>query len=604
MRPSLFRLLLRATLLLAAAFVSVNSAHAYLLEGASWPSRPIPMQLQLDATKPAGVTLPLSDGSTSWNAMVAAMVLDWNANLDRAKFTTTSSTSTAAAFNDGTNNVLFATSVYGQDFGDRVLAITQFAGHPTRQEEADVLVNKNAFVWNSYRGALRSNGVVDLRRVLLHEFGHVLGLDHPDQDTPPQAVAAIMNSVVSNTETLQFDDINGVKFLYAAAVAKPTLTSQPSNQTVTVTSPASFAVSVDGKPTVTSDTFHGYTWYFSATGTTDFEPLFTVHDSTKLDFPIAQITDAGRYYFSATTPDDTVNSNTVSLTVNPITLSTTTQLANVATRGVAGAGANSMIVGFVVSGTKPKKILLRAIGPTLANFQVPGTLSDPILTLKNSNTTDVASNDNWEQNTTATAAEIRAASTRVGAFALATGSKDAVILVTLPPGGYTALVSSPSSVPGVVLLEAYDADDPLDPAIKLSNLSTRGSVGTGSNIIIAGFVVNGPGPKTYLIRAIGPTLIDPPFSLPGALVDPYLRLYQGSNLLRENDDWDSPSATQPALRAAAVKVGAFPLREKRNNSGLDSVMLLTLQPGSYSAQMSGLDGLTGIGLIEVYEVPN
>ncbi len=602
---------LRLTLLIAATTCAAGSARAYVTSVNAWPSGTIPMTLQLDATKPDGVALPLNDGSTSWNAMVVAMIADWNANLSRTKFTTTQSTSTATVFESDTppydtpiNNVIFTDTAYDDSFGSRTLAVTFSSAVPGRKTEADVLVNRSGFNWNSYRGALRSSGVIDLRRVLLHEFGHVLGLNHPDQATPLQSVTAVMNSVVSNTETLQLDDTNGAKFLYSTPFAKSTITSQPASQTVSVTGNAGFAVTVDGRTTVTSDVFHGYGWYFAPPGSSRFEPISASYDSTKLNFTFAQATEAGRYYFSAITPDDTINSDTVTLTVNPLTLSTTTQLANVATRGVAGAGANSMIVGFVITGNKSKKILLRAIGPTLGSFNVPGTLADPILTLKNSSATDVAANNDWEQNTTATAAEIRATSTRVGAFSLAAGSKDAVILTTLPPGGYTALVSSPNGASGVALLEAYDADDPLDPAIKLANLSTRGSVGTGANIIIAGFVVSGPGPKTYLIRAIGPTLLDAPFNLAGSLIDPYLKLYQGSTLLRENDDWDSPATAQPALRAAAIKVGAFPLREKRQSSGLDSVMLVTLPPGSYSAQMSGFENLTGIGLIEVYEVPN
>jgi hypothetical protein len=594
-----------ATFVVGLAVFSVP-AKAFSLDGNSWASGTIPMTLQLDATAP-DVTLPLSDGSVSWNAMVATILTDWNANLSRTKFTSTTSTAKTSAFGDTTNSVLFDTLVDGDVFPFGVLAITLSSSSPVRKDRSDVVVNKTAFTWNSYRGALRTTGVIDLRRVLLHEFGHVLGLDHPDQAKPAQSVTAIMNSVVSNTETLQLDDANGAKFLYAAAAAKPIITTQPSDRTVTATGSASFSVTVDGQTAVTNDALHGYSWYFAPANSTSFTEISPIQSSTKLDLPLVQSSDAGRYLFTAITADNTVTSNAVTLTVTPATLSTTTQLANVATRGVAGSGAKSMIVGFVINGNKPKKILLRAIGPTLANFQVPGVLADPILSLKNSSAADVASNNDWEQPTTpsSTAADIRATSARVGAFALAAGSKDAVILTTLNPGLYTALVSSPTGASGVVLLEAYDADDPLDPAIKLSNLSTRGFVGTGGDIIIAGFVVSGPGPKTYLIRAVGPTLLDAPFKLSGALIDPYLRLYRGDGtLLRENDDWDAPASLQNAIRVAATKVGAFPLREIRNNSGLDAVMLLTLPPGSYSAQMSGFEDVTGIGLIEVYEVPN
>jgi hypothetical protein len=117
-------------------------------------------------------------------------------------------------------------------------------------------------------------------------------------------------------------------------------------------------------------------------------------------------------------------------------------------------------------------------------------------------------------------------------------------------------------------------------------------------VLIAGLVVAGPGPRTYLIRAVGPTLANSPFSVTGVLTDPFLQIFQGETLLRENDDWDSPSSAQPALREAATKVGAFPLQVRR-----DSAMIVTLQPGSYTAKVTGFQGATGVSLVEIYEVP-
>lgn len=575
--------------------------------GSVWPSGTIPLALQLDATRPASPAFPLLDGSAFWNAVASAALADWNAVVTRTKFTGATSAATTATLGNRVNNLLFSSTIYGDAFDSRTLAITTSRGDSSivsyRTTESDVIVN-TAHTWNSYRGPLRSQ--VDLRRVLIHELGHVLGLNHPDQADPAQSVASIMNSSVSSVDALQADDLAGAAALYNVPIAKPVITTQPQSAAVNVASPTAFTVAVDGAPIPASNPLRAYKWFFSPAGSSEFEELFTLRDSTRLDFSLAQLGDAGRYYFSSLTPDDTVNSDIVTLTVNPITVSPTTQLANVATRGVAGTGANAMIVGFVITGTKSKQVLLRAVGPGLAGFGVPGTLADPILTLKNSAGTTVTTNDNWEHQTEISASTVSANAARVGGFALTAGSKDSVILATLPPGGYTALVSSPDGSTGVVLLEAYDADAPLDPTLKLVNLSTRGYVGTGGDIIIAGFVVSGPGPKTFLIRAIGPTLLNSPFGLTGAVVDPYLKIYRGATLLRENDDWDSPAAAQPALRAAALQVGAFALRETRGTSpstGLDAVMLITLPPGGYTAQMSGLDGLTGIGLVEVYEIP-
>jgi hypothetical protein len=106
-----------------------------------------------------------------------------------------------------------------------------------------------------------------------------------------------------------------------------------------------------------------------------------------------------------------------------------------------------------------------------------------------------------------------------------------------------------------------------------------------------------------LIRAVGITLARAPFNISDALRDPFLQIFQGDKLLRENDDWDSPASAMSALRDAARQVGGFALQETRTNSGLDSAMLITLQPGSYTAKVSGFEGGTGVALVEIYEMP-
>jgi hypothetical protein len=195
---------------------------------------------------------------------------------------------------------------------------------------------------------------------------------------------------------------------------------------------------------------------------------------------------------------------------------------------------------------------------------------------------------------------LTAASTRLGAFQFKAGSRDAALLTTLAPGNYTAVVSGVGSATGVALVEAYDADADAvtSRSRRLVNIATRGQVGNGDNVLIAGLVVAGPGPRTYLIRAVGPTLSNAPFNVTGALNDPFLQIYQGETLLRENDDWDVPLSAQPALREAASKVGAFALQVRR-----DSAMIITLQPGSYTAKVTGFQGATGVSLIEIYEIP-
>jgi hypothetical protein len=249
----------------------------------------------------------------------------------------------------------------------------------------------------------------------------------------------------------------------------------------------------------------------------------------------------------------------------------------------------------VIGGTTPKNVLVRAVGSALADFGVAGALADPELRIVDGSGRIVAQNDNWEAS--ADAGQFSTQFARLGAFQFKSGSRDAAVLATLPPGNYTAQVSGVGGTTGVALVEAYDADADAATARTrhLINIATRGQVGTGSDVLIAGLVVSGPGPRTYLIRAVGPTLAN--FGVAGPIDDPFLQIYRGETLLRENDDWDSPTAAQPALRDAATKAGAFPLQVRR-----DAAMLITLQPGTYTAKVSGFNGATGVGLIEIYEI--
>ncbi len=269
-------------------------------------------------------------------------------------------------------------------------------------------------------------------------------------------------------------------------------------------------------------------------------------------------------------------------------------LKNLSTRGQVGTGANILFAGFVISGDTPKNVLIRAIGPSLASFGVTGALADTQLQLFNGNTL-LQTNDNWGGS-----AAISTASNLVGAFPLQPGSRDSAILATLAPGGYTAQISGVGGTTGVALVELYDTDtlQPFAPQ-KVTNVATRGVVGTGANQLIAGFVVTGNTAKKVLIRAVGPTLGAAPFNVGGVLSDPHLRLVQGATtIVRENDNWETGNdAVQ--LREAAAKVGAFPLAA----GGRDAAMLINLPPGSYSAQVTGAGTTTGIALVEVYEIP-
>jgi hypothetical protein len=269
-------------------------------------------------------------------------------------------------------------------------------------------------------------------------------------------------------------------------------------------------------------------------------------------------------------------------------------LANLSTRGQVGTGANILIAGLVVAGSAPKQVLVRAVGPGLAAFGVPGTLADPQITVFRG-ATPLAANDNWGDD-----AAIKSASLATGAFPLGAGSADAALLLRLEPGAYTAQVSGVGGKTGVALVEAYDVDT-VTPftAQKVLNVSTRGSVGAGGAQLIAGFVIGGNSAKKVLIRGVGPTLGAAPFNLAGVLADPVLRLVRADGtVVRENDNWEV--GNEAALVSEANgKVGAFALAP----GSRDAALLISLPPGAYTAQLSGASGGTGTGLIEVYEVP-
>ncbi len=587
--PSLLLRILALTLTLA-LLVAARPARAFNFTGVAWPDGTVTMRLQL------GPTPALSDGAADWADVAESALAEWNTQLARTRFASTRGTGATPTVTNRTNDVVFASTIYGQAFDSRTLAVTlgDFDDDTLAPRELDVIFNSNR-TWNSYRGAVRS-GVVDFRRVALHEFGHVLGLDHPDEAEPFQNVGAIMESAISSTESLRADDIAGVKALYDQTPGRTVAVGQPLVLGLTTASTISWT----------------YNWFFRPAGSHLMEP-FRLPSGPSYTLGAAQLADAGTYVITATSPAGTFLSNTVIVATTPVPLSPAARLANLSTRGVVGTGGDIMIAGFVIGGTEPKTMLVRAAGPALAGFGVAGALADPVLTLRNSANVVVAANDNWE--TSANLAALSAASARLGAFAFPAGSRDAAVLVTLPPGSYTAAINGAGDTTGNALVEVYDADSgAISASRRLVNLATRGPVRTGDDVLIAGLVVSGPGPRTYLIRAVGPTLARAPFNfaIRSVLIDPFLQLYRGNTLLRENDDLDAPYGGIVTLRAAGDQVGAFRLLERRippresglsTNTGLDSVMLVTLEPGSYTAKVSGFEGATGVALIEVYELP-
>ncbi|MDQ3117296.1 MAG: beta-galactosidase [Verrucomicrobiota bacterium] len=256
-------------------------------------------------------------------------------------------------------------------------------------------------------------------------------------------------------------------------------------------------------------------------------------------------------------------------------------LANISTRLVVGSGDNVGIGGFIVTGTQPKKVIVRAIGPSLT---LPGVMANPTLSLFSPGGTLLASNDDWRNTQEA---EILASGIPPA------NNKESAIVATLPASAnglaYTAIISGADNTTGIGVVEVYDLDASADS--RLANISTRGQVGEGDGVLIGGLIVVGSDPQNVIVRALGPSLGDA--GLTGALSDPVLELRDGNgNLLASNDNW------RETQEAAITAAGLPPA------SDLEAAIVATL-PGSpggigYTAIVRGVNGTTGVALVEVY----
>ena len=387
---------------------------------------------------------------------------------------------TPASEGDGVNSIQFSSTVYGDKFGESVLAITLIDRTGSETNETDVLFN-TANGFNSFRGTAYSNYVIgfDLHRIALHELGHVLGLDHPDEDG--QTVDAIMNAFVSELYTLQPDDIAGAVALYGA----------PPNA-----------------------------------------------------------------------PPPTGNA----------------QILQISTRGSVGTGDDVMIGGFIINGSTTKKVIIRAIGPSLGTSGIAGALGNPTLELHDSTGALLQSNDDWR---TSQEQEI------IASHLAPTNNLESAIVADLAPGSYTAIVSGVGGGTGIALVEIYD----LEPSSgKLANISTRAHVDIGDDVMIGGFIVKGPQSQKNVIRALGPSLAA--YGVTGALANPTLDLYNSNgDLLIENDDYYSG-------RIYAV-IGGYGLLP---GSLYEPAIYFESAPGSFTAIVRGVGGTAGVGLIEIYAV--
>jgi hypothetical protein len=266
------------------------------------------------------------------------------------------------------------------------------------------------------------------------------------------------------------------------------------------------------------------------------------------------------------------------------------RIVNFSARAISGPGDQSLITGFVVSGNG-KNVLVRGVGPSLAAYGVVNFLADPLLTLFGT-TGAIASNDDWQTNSDGPT--IASTATRVGAFPLTSGGKDSALLAIFDNGAHTTSMVRPNGTTGVALTEIYDTD--ATSTARLINVSARMNVTTGEGALIAGFVIAGNTPKQVLIRGVGPSLAA--FAVSGVLADPQISVFAGATAIASNDNWEvNTTGTSAQISAASTQVGAFPLAA----GSKDAVLLLTLQPGLYSVQVTGVGNTTGIALVEVYD---
>jgi Immunoglobulin domain/Immunoglobulin I-set domain len=356
--------------------------------------------------------------------------------------------------------------------------------------------------------------------------------------------------------------------LSVEAATAPTLSAQPQSQSVLAGGAVSLTVTASGTGPLT------YQWKKAGTA---------IQGATNASLALTntQPGGAGSYTVTVSGPGGEVTSEPAVITVGT---ANQRALVNLSARStLSSAGATGY---FTISAEAPKRVLIRAVGPTLAALGVSGTLADPQLEVRNAAGQIVGSNNDW--GTAPNASEVGAAFASVGAFALSSGSKDAAVLATLNPGTYSVLISGVGGTSGTVLYELYDADGARMSTF--SYLAYEAPVGAGDAAMIAGFISSGSQGQDVLVRALGPSLST------GGLADPRLELVNSAgSVAASNNDW----AGDPAITAATTLVGAAQLEA----TSKESALLKTVAPGSYTALVTGANSTTGRTRLEIYALP-
>jgi hypothetical protein len=354
----------------------------------------------------------------------------------------------------------------------------------------------------------------------------------------------------------------------------PTFTKQPTSQTISTGE----SIVLSAGATSTGSGL-AYQWKLNGVA---------IPNATDATLTIASASSGQAGSYSVTASDSVGATTSDAALINVVATNLPGRLVNLSIRARAGSGDQTLIVGAAIGGNTGRVgVLLRAAGPSLAVFGLTDFLADPVLTLFSGSTT-LATNNDWNGDS-----QLSAAAAQVGAFPFSSMKDAASFQSGLAPGGYSMQVTGGGTT-GTALAELYDgtpgATLTADTA-RLVNVSARTQVGTGADILICGFTIGGTTSKTLLIRAIGPSLA--PFGVTGVLADPKLELFHDGALIDGNDNWGGTTA----LSNTFSSVGAFAL----SGESKDAALVVTLPPGSYTAQVSGVGSTTGVALVEVYD---
>ncbi len=421
-----------------------------------------------------------------------------------------------------------------------------------------------------------------------HQFPSLaaFAIDMTPGSLPP--IGQHATSLTYDNDLLLFDD--GFNSMFQQPSGAQRTYSSPRKYQLNLTDPS--AGNGPGTATEVWNYEQGQTLY-SAICSSVYEdaPNNYLIDYAAIGFPVtfndlAQVVgvnSAGEQVFSYQYPTALCNTAYNSL---PIHLENTSfpvvgpQALNLSTRGQVSNTDNSLILGFIVTGSGNKDVALRVLGPSLSGQGLSGTVPDPVLTVYNSSGTMIATNNDW-------ASDPRA-SELTGDGIAPTSSSEAATIQTLAPGSYSVVASSADGTQGIGLVEAYD----LSPASGslLANLSTRGFVGADDQVLISGFIEGEEENGTTIIRALGPSLTSAGVS--GALPNPYLTVYDGSgNIIATNDDWAKGINT-----VDLTKNGLAPTED------FEAALVLHPPAGNYTAIATGAAGGTGVALLEIYSL--